>query len=122
VDIEEALGIKLTQCIYCGEKLRILRKYPVNSGRIVIPRKKCADCGHTQSIITSLRLGYTYLTSCPVCGSEEVIVVNNYGRPKLQCGICEETSYFESGFKTDRSSLRYQESPPRRHQGGFSHC
>ena len=105
IDIEEALGLRLTQCVYCGGKLRILGKYPVSSGGIVIPRKKCADCGHTQSIVTLLRQGYAYLASCPVCGSEEVVVVNNYGRPKLQCGICGETFYFESGFETDRSSI-----------------
>jgi len=105
IDIEEALGLKLTQCVYCGGKLRTLGKYPVSSGRIVIPRKKCTDCGHTQSIITLLRLGYAYLAHCPACGSEEIVVVNNYGRPKLQCGICGEIFYFESGFKTDRSSI-----------------
>jgi len=71
----------------------------------VVPRKKCAYCGHTQSIITLLRQGYTHLAFCPVCGSEEVVVVNNYGRPKLQCGICGETFYFESSFETDRSSI-----------------
>ncbi len=105
VNIEEVLGLRLTRCIYCGGKLRLFEKYLVNSGRIVILRRKCADCGHTQSIITLLRQGYTYFVSCPVCGSEEIVVVNSYGKPKLQCGICGEIFYFESGFKTDRSSI-----------------
>ena len=105
VDIEEALGLRLTQCIYCGGKLRFFEKYLVNSGRIMIPRKKCTDCGHTQSIITLLRQGYTYFVSCPICGGEEIIVVNSYGKPKLQCGICGEIFYFESGFRTEKSSI-----------------